>query len=138
MIVLNKGTSIFSQGLHVFEKDKDGKAVAVAHKMKSVRFMLGANEVSDDDWEQCKKYEIVQHLLGKGDLVEQDSRPISKRPEKLAIALVRGTYDADLLARWHEDDKRPAVQKAISDQIKECTLSDEDRAALKGEKDDEA
>jgi hypothetical protein len=130
MIVLNKGTSIFSQGVRgdVTKAQPDGRVV-------NVQFMLGANEVKDDDWAKCKEHGVVQYLVGQGTLVEQDSRPLSKRSEKLAVALVSQTFDPDLLAKWHEDDARPVVRKAIADQMKTCTLTDEDRKALTGDKD---
>ena len=131
MIVLNKGTSIFSQGLRGTPTTARPEGVT-----DHVQFMVGANEVDDEKWEKCKGNAIVQHMLSEGTLVEQDSRPLSKRSEKLALALVKQTFDPELLAKWHEDDQRPGVRKAISEQLKECTLSDDDRKKLNGEEDE--
>jgi hypothetical protein len=131
MLVLNKMAHIITQGIHVFQQDKEGAQVAVPNKMKKVVLKPGANEVDDALWEKCKKSKIVAFYVENGDLVEQDSRPLSKRPESSACALVKQTWDPEMLARWHQDDERPAVRKAISDQIKQCTLTDEDRKKLK-------
>jgi hypothetical protein len=137
MIVRSKLPGIFTQGLHLFKMGKDGNKEAIPNKMKNVRFMPGVNEIADADWEECKTHKVVQHHTEKGDLIEQDNRPIQKRSEKLAVTLVKDTFDVELLTKWHEDDSRPEVRKAISVQLKECTLSDEDRKMLKGEQPEE-
>lgn len=135
MIVLNTGTSIFQTSIHQFET-KDGVKTTIPHRAKNVRLILGANDIPDADWEEAKKLAVVQHLMSEGTFVEQDNRSLNKRPEKLAVALIKKTFDPDLLAKWHEDDARPEIRKAISAQLKECTLTDEDRKKLRGEKEE--
>lgn len=95
----------------------------------------GANIVTREAVERMKKLttdEDGKSIMAPG-LITVDERkaPSSDGREKEdAIALVADTFDLEALTKWREGEKRPAVQKAIDEQIasliKEPPKGDED------------
>lgn len=96
------------------------------HDAYGVRFIPGVNDVSPDGWALCKKDSEIAKLLEDGVFEEfeeskEASKDLSTFVEKKAIALVKETYDLDLLKAWKETELRAKVFKAIESQILEMT-----------------
>lgn len=122
MFVENRTTSVITQGFYVL--GPDGKHTT---KIKNVTMLPGISEISDEDWERVKAHKTIQHRIDEEELIERDSKPLFKRPEKEALRLVKQTVDSKLLAAWQKEDSRETVKKAILTQLDSLKITDEDR-----------
>jgi hypothetical protein len=88
--------------------------------MRHVDLYPGINQVEDQDWAEALKNSMVQIHLKAGTLedLQADVTNIGKVAEPEAIELVELTVRAELLENWSLQEKRPAVAKAIRDQLK--------------------
>lgn len=76
----------------------------------------GYNQISDDRWDEISsspKWKApVEALIESGQIVVSDAR------KKLTIAVVKKTYDEDLLKSWEEDSaNKGPLRGAIKEQL---------------------
>lgn len=92
---------------------------------QGLKLLPGVNDVDPDLWAKAKELKVIKHMLDNDELVEEiagkaGSQAITKitaLPDKAAYKVVRETLDADLLARWATEEKRPSVKSAIAAQL---------------------
>lgn len=80
----------------------------------------GNNDVEDAVWERWRKHEIVGHHLKAKRLVmvKRSLKDLSSlKTDEAAVAVVKETFDPELLKSWLASEKRGAVQKAVSEQL---------------------
>lgn len=133
MIVNN--TTLFVKTLPI--READGKI------RDEIVLLPGTNDVPDAKWNKVAHAEpgdksgllSVAQWLDEGVLVELDSTPLGKRPVAEAVKIVKATVNLDLLEKWREDEKRPAVSEAIVKAIKAASMTpDEEKKAKEGKK----
>lgn len=86
----------------------------------SVTLNIGANEVSDEDWEQVNTHPIVRDWIksGKVEIEKGDLEDITKiTPMDKAIEVIESTFDKAKLEKWLKDAERKGVKEAIEKQI---------------------
>jgi hypothetical protein len=94
----------------------------------------GQNIVLASEWEQAQKCDDVLEMLERGDLVVTSEKGDAIESGKLdltpakAIKMVSTTYDLALLVRWLATEKRPAVSKAIAEQIGKIRTTEKPKA----------
>ena len=96
----------------------------------------GVSSYSKESWEGLKSlpivWETVKLLLDEGVLrvVSQDSEEtktsLLPANQNQAIALIKKTFSLELLQLWLKNDTRAAVQKAIKEQMKVDSSSEEE------------
>lgn len=129
MLIDMKNTSVHI--VPIQDKDKEGHALP---PKRHVRLMPGVNNVDDADWEKAKELAQVKYWISERECIELDSTPLAKRPPRDAVKIVKDTWNRIQLEKWREDDKRPQVQDAISQQIKALEpTADEKNKAGKGQ-----
>ena len=81
----------------------------------------GQNPVEKSKWEWAKTHDSIMDQLENGELVEhaevENENSLAEVPQKDAIKIAKTTYDLPRLDRMLAVEKRPAVAKALSDQI---------------------
>lgn len=79
----------------------------------------GTNAFDKALWEQLVATKIIKRGLEAETITVHGAAgaDISKMKVTKAVEVIKLTFDPALLARWAEDDKRGAVQKAIKAQL---------------------
>jgi len=82
-------------------------------------FKPGANAIERDLWDAVRETKIIQRCLADETMTVHSERGADVKAMKVikAVEVIKVTFDRAMLARWAEDDKRGAVQKAIKAQI---------------------
>jgi len=121
--------------------------------VKIVKLLPGLNELSDEVYEGLKNHKIFQAELEAGvfkvvkekDSTKKEMDDAAKAGErgqgdkalpakaKEAIAAVKQCLNLENLNKWLESEERATVRKAIEDQIKHCSLTPEERAAMQAQ-----
>jgi hypothetical protein len=150
MMIKYNGTNVFSMA-RISDAKKKG---VVAQSPEDVHWLRpGWNEFPKEVWEQNKSNPAIKKMLarkvielfavkakirvrsastGKVRLVERelgtDDMPIKLKylDEKLAIKIVLGTLNRDMLNRWLDEERRHRVKKAIRKQVKPLLATEED------------
>jgi len=118
-----------------------------------VMFLPGVHEMPDDDWERLKKspnFKVVEERIDGGMLqvelekVKEGKKAVkqteSGMPASLdnfdpkdAVELISGVMEEDQLKVWDKGEKRPAVKKAIKEQLKAIDYVTKPKDENKGE-----
>lgn len=92
----------------------------------SVRFMPGVNDISRKDWEKVKdlpkvkelmQEEVISLVLKEEPEAGGESGILDLKPQE-AAAVIKKTFDLEVLEDWKSKDSRKAVLKSLDHQIK--------------------
>lgn len=97
------------------------------HFVGDLKLLPGANEVPDEKWAEVEGWCKAHLEAGRLRVVKRDTQEGSLKglAPRVAIELVKNTYDRSLLDRWGVQEPRAAVRTAIAAQVNMLT----DRAA---------
>ena len=100
----------------------DRPTVMLVHKISGgepVRFVPGANEIQETDWDEIAKDSTIKGLLENGGLKVLSAKggQDAQLPLKDAEKVIAQTFDLQLLEKWKASEKRKPVIAAIEKQI---------------------
>jgi hypothetical protein len=119
----------------------------------------GWNEFPKKVWEQNKDHPQIQKMLRKGKIVLMSEKVTIKKAgkrvahvvgpedeevksrwfeEKRAVAIVKETFNRDILQRWLDQESRAKVKRAIEKQLEPLMAKAEDDDRADEDEDDES
>lgn len=105
---------------------------------EEIVLMPGANEVEDSMWGKMEKHPTIKSFIDEGILVvvasDKKHQNLSSLSPKEALDLVKSSSSKEILSKFLKDEKRPAVKKAIEEQLSKIDAAPEYRDTKKEEK----
>lgn len=117
-------------------RNKTAQMFATTFEKQRIVLKPGVNDVDPKAWASWRETKVMAHYLEEGKIVEPKDAA-EKEPEvktlkglnvKDSIALVKATFDQELLGKWIEAEQRENVLKAMEKQL--------EAIAIKAEKDE--
>jgi hypothetical protein len=98
---------------------------------RNIVFKVGINKVENEVWAELVKIQLIKSAIDAGELVvtvendDEDVVSLKELTQNKAMAVVKATFDIELLKKWQENESRVIINKAIDSQLKLMDLSPE-------------
>jgi len=92
---------------------------------RTIFFLPGNNEISEDDWKKIKSNKQIQEEIKMGDIEEiygvdesnKKTTSIKEMKAEDAIKIISETYDLKTLKKWRKQDSRDEVRSELKNRI---------------------
>ncbi len=116
-------------------RNKTAQLHATTFEKQRIVLKPGVNDVDPKAWAAWRETAVMKHYLEEGKIVEPNAEAeAEKEPEvktlkglnvKESIALVKATFDQELLGKWIEAEQRENVLKAMEKQLEAIAIKTE-------------